>query len=135
MSQLPDRPDRPRGEGFTDIPEAEYEDASKRLTFPKQRQRLVAFYDELLTNNPHYALAADAYVAIVERYMNSVPMQDICDDLGVTRTEVSMVIQLSGVRRGMDADDITQTTVARLYALLYAAQIEIFRLREQINPS
>lgn len=89
------------------------------------------FYDDLM-HNPTYARESARFKSIVVAYARGEEIQDICDMFGVTRTEVALVVRLSGVRRGMGKQEVSPEDLANLYALLYAAQLEIESLRTQL---
>lgn len=93
---------------------------------------LTEFYEEML-KNPECAAQTARFRAVMAAYIRGEDTQDICDALGVTRTEVAFVVRLSGARRGMDAKSMAPADVANLYALLYAAQLEIESLRAQLK--
>lgn len=96
------------------------------------RGRPVADFSHDLHNNPDYAKETAAFKAIVTAYAEGVTVNNICALFGITRTDVHKVIELSGARRGYDVQ-ITANDVANLYALLYAAQLEIESLRRQLR--
>lgn len=89
------------------------------------------FYEELL-RQPQYAQATARFKAIVTAYMSGMPVSTIVDTFGVTRTEIALAVGLAGVERGMDNKSLSPEDAANLYAMLYAAQLEIERLREVI---
>lgn len=93
-------------------------------------ENLQSFYDQLI-NEPRYAAMSARFKATVAMYAHGETIQTICDVLGISRTEVALAIRRSGVRRGMDNISMPPEDVASLYALLYAAQMEIERLRRQ----
>lgn len=64
-------------------------------------------------------------------YLRGERIQDLCDTFGVSRSEIAEI--LKGVKRGMDRPSVTDEEVAALYAMLYAAQLEIESLRRQIG--
>jgi hypothetical protein len=68
---------------------------------------------------------------IVIAYLRGERIQDICDTFGVSRTEVKNI--LKGVKRGMNRPSATDEEVAALYALLYSSQLEIERLRQEVE--
>lgn len=104
--------------------------ADDAAAFPKQRQS--QFYSELL-ENPDYAQQTARFKAIVVAYARGDTIQDICHTFAISRTEIAMTVKLSGIERGMDSKSMSPADVANLYSLLYAAQLEIESLREQLT--
>lgn len=70
-------------------------------------------------------------IAVAAAYRNGMPVHDICDTFGVTRTEIATIVRELRLERGMGAPGLTAEETAALYLMLRAAWQEIERLRDE----
>jgi hypothetical protein len=140
MTDNPPHIPRHAREPREEFPDVNQDDDAVKAAIADERNEILSklhgtrptdFYDDLM-HNPEYARESARFKAIVVAYAGGEDVQDICDNFGVTRTEVALVVRLSGVRRGMGKQEVAPEDLANLYALLYAAQLEIESLRAQL---
>lgn len=68
--------------------------------------------------------------AIIIEYLQGQTTQNLCDDYGLSASEIDVV--LHGVER-RSATDPTLEDMVNMYTLLYAAQLEIESLRREVS--